>query len=317
LGITIPIGDAALSALPAVLDEIASFGYTDVWTSEVASSDAFTPLTVAALSDPPFRLGCAIASAFIRSPALLAMTAASVASISEQDVLVGIGASSKVMVTGWHGAPFERPYQRVRDVVRFLRVALTGERVTFSSDSFDIDGFRLGLVPERPPRLLVAALRQQMLELAGREADGVILNWLAASDVPTAARYVLDHNPDAEIVARLFAIVSEDRAAARAHARRMVAAYLTVPVYAEYHRWLGRGPALEPLWQAWAAGDRKGAVAAVPDAVVDELFLIGGAAEIRAGIEEYRRAGVTAPMLALMSPTTGGEVAALRALGRL
>jgi probable F420-dependent oxidoreductase len=317
LGITLPLDGEPLPALRETLDQVAGLGYTDVWSSEVASADAFMPLTMTAMTHPQFRLGTAIASAFIRSPALLTMNAASLASVSEQEVLVGIGASSDVMVSRWHGVPFERPYQRVRDVVRFVKQALGGERMSFRSDSFQIDGFRLGEVPARPPKVLVAALRQQMLKLAGREADGVILNWLGPADVRTVVPYVHEGNPDAEVVARLFVVVADDREVARAHARRLVTAYLNVGVYAEYHRWLGRADVLEPMWKAWAAGDRAAAVAAVPDALVDELFLTGTPAEIRHGIDEYRSAGVTCPVLAVMSAGAGSAREALGRLGRL
>ncbi|HUZ25935.1 MAG TPA: LLM class F420-dependent oxidoreductase [Streptosporangiaceae bacterium] len=315
IGITLPLDGEPLSTLAGVLDEAAAFGYSDVWTSEIASADAFTPLTMTAVTHPRFRLGTAIASAFVRSPALLAMTAASLAEISAQEVLVGIGASSDVMVTGWHGIAFEHPYRRVRDTLRFLRVALTGEKVRFHSDSFDISGFRLGIVPPNPPRLLIAALREQMLALAGREADGAILNCLGPADVPQVTRIVLEHNADAEIVARIFVVIARDREVARAHARRLVTAYLNVPAYAEFHRWLGRAAIFEPMWRAWAAGDRTGAIAAVPDALVDELFLTGTSAEILAGVESYRAAGVSTPVLSIMTPSPDSTRAALRFVG--
>ena len=68
--------------------------------------------------------------------------------------------------------------------MRFLKDALNGEKVATSYDSFSIDGFRLGLRPEQPPTILIAALREGMLRLAGKEADGTIINWLAPNDVP-------------------------------------------------------------------------------------------------------------------------------------
>jgi alkanesulfonate monooxygenase SsuD/methylene tetrahydromethanopterin reductase-like flavin-dependent oxidoreductase (luciferase family) len=82
----------------------------------------------------------------------------------------------------------------------------------------------------------------------------------------------------------------------------MVTAYLTTGVYGEYQRWLGRGPALEAMWAAWQAGDRRGALAAVPDSVIDELFVIGSPAEIRSGVADYVRAGITIPVLAVLAP---------------
>ena len=78
-----------------------------------------------------------------------------------------------------------------------------------------------------------------------------------------------------ELVARIFVCPSENAERVRAGARMVIAAYLNVPVYAEFHRWLGRGPQLQPMWDAWAAGDRKAATAAIPDSVVDDLVVHG------------------------------------------
>ena len=224
------------------------------------------------------------------------------AELSDEPIYVGVGSSSQNMVEQWHGTPFVQPYQRVRDTARFLRAAFAGQRVTFHGDSFEIDGFRLARIPPHPPRILVAALRAGMLRLAGREGDGVVLNWLSPDDTARVVPLVLDGNPAADVVARLFVVTGPDREAARGLARRMVTAYLNTGVYAEYQRWLGRGPALEAMWNAWQAGDRRGALAAVPDSVIDELFLIGSPAEIRSGVAGYVRAGITIPVLAVLGP---------------
>lgn len=299
LGLTIPLSNSELSELPGVLDQLEGSGFTDLWSAEVSGNDAFTPLVIAATTHPSYRLGTAIVPAYTRSPALIAMSAASLASAATSDVLLGVGSSSDVIVQSWNGVPFVEPYKKVRDVVRFLRQALTGEKVDFTGDTFEVKGFRLTAPLSRRPKVVVAALRPGMLKLAGRESDGAIVNWLSPNDVKKVAPYVYDNNPDADIVARIFVIPTDDVAAGREMARRQITAYLNVPVYAEFHRWLGRGDLLQPMWDAWKAGDRKQALAAVPEDLIDELFLIGGADRIAAGVQEYRDAGITTPMLSV------------------
>lgn len=300
LGLTIPLEGTALAQQQCHLDTIEGGGFTDLWSAEASGADAFTPLVAAAVSHPGFRLGTAIASAFTRGPALIAMSAAALADVAQGDVAVGIGAGSDVIVEKWNGLKFQAPYQQVRDVVSFVRRALTGERIDMVCDSFRIDGFRLERVPRRQPKLLIAALRPGMLRLAGAVSDGAIVNWLAASDVPRVERCVRSTGSDAEIVARLFVVPSEDVALVRATARRAIAAYLNVPVYAEFHRWLGRGDQLEPMWAAWQSGDRAAALAAIPEAVIDDLFIYGSPSDIAARTREYVDAGVTTPVLAIM-----------------
>jgi alkanesulfonate monooxygenase SsuD/methylene tetrahydromethanopterin reductase-like flavin-dependent oxidoreductase (luciferase family) len=139
-----------------------------------------------------------------------------------------------------------------------------------------------------------------MLKLAGREGDGAIINWLSADDVATVAPIVRRYGDDKEIVARIFVAPTEDRDTVLMAGKFAIAAYLTVPVYAEFHRWLGRGEMLQGLWDHWAAGDRDKALAAIPDELVDQLIVHGSPAECRAHIQRYVDNGVTTPALAVL-----------------
>lgn len=302
-GITIPFDGVPLHDHRRWFDELVALGYTDVWSAEVDGADGFTPLALAAAWAPALNLGVAIAPAFTRGPALLAQTAAAMAEAAPGRFALGLGASSEVIVRRWNGIDYAEPYKRVRDTLRFLRAALAGERVTATFDTFAVEGFRLSRAVEPPP-LYLAALRPGMLRLAGREADGVVLNWLSAGDVATALAEV---GPGKEVAARIFVVPTDDAALARQVGRRMVTAYLNVPAYAEFHRWLGRGPLLQGMWDAWAAGNRKAALAAVPDEVVDDLVVHGSFATCRAHVARYVANGVTVPALAVVPVGDLGE----------
>lgn len=300
-GMTVPL-PGPLHTHREKLGELVELGYTDIWSSESDGADAFTPLALAAAWEPRLRLGTAIVPAYTRSPACLAQCVASLADAAPGRFAIGVGASSNVIVERWNGIPFEEPYKKVRDVVRFLRDALSGEKVTKRYDTFEVQGFRLAIRPEQNPPVLVAALREGMLRLAGREADGVIVNWLSAEDTTKVAAVVRDAagGADREVVARIFCCPSDNADVVRAAARFAIAAYLNVPVYADFHRWLGRAPLLEGMWSAWQAGDRKAALAAIPDQVVDELVVHGSPAQCRATLQRYFDNGVTTTSLMLM-----------------
>jgi len=299
-GLTIPLSGLPLPSQRELIASLADLGYTDVWSAEAGGTDAFTPLALASVWAPTLRLGTAIVPAFTRGAPTLAASAAALADAAPGRFVLGIGTSSNVIVERWNDIAFVKPYERVRDVTRFLRVALTGQKVTESYETFAVNGFRLLHVPEVQPKLLIAALRPGMLRLAGREADGAIINWLAADDVPTVVPYVHQGGPDKEIVARIFVCPTDNADLARAVARTAIAGYLTVPVYRAFHEWLGRGDQLGPLWTAWAAGDRKAATASVPDEVADALVVHGTPEQIRAHIQRYVDNGVTTPAIALL-----------------
>lgn len=301
-GVTIPL-PGHLHAQRDRTVALADMGYTDVWSAEADGADAFTPLALTAAWEPRLRLGTAIVPAYTRSPGCFAQSVASMADAAPGRFAIGIGSSSNVIVERWNGLAFEEPYKKVRDVVRFLRDALTGEKVTKTYDTFAINGFRLGIRPEQQPPILVAALRPGMLRLAAREADGTIINWLSPGDV-AKVREVIDEaagGEQREVVARIFCCPSENADAVRAAARFAIAAYLNVPVYAEFHKWLGRGEMLQPMWDAWAAGDRKQALAEIPDEVVDELIVHGSPDQCRATIQRYFDNGVTTSTVSVLA----------------
>jgi probable F420-dependent oxidoreductase len=318
---TLPVRPGMTLPLPGHLHdqrdrivELADLGYTDVWSSEADGTDAFTPLALVAAWEPRLRLGTAIVPAFTRAPGCLAQSVASLADAAPGRFAFGVGTSSNVIVERWNGVPFVEPYKRVRDVVRFLREALAGEKVSRAYDTFEVQGFKLGVRPQVVPSLLVAALRPGMLKLAGREADGAIINWLSADDVAKVAPIVQAEGPDKEIVCRIFVCPSADDDAVRAGAKFAIAAYLNVPVYAAFHEWLGRGEQLAGMWTAWKAGDRKAALEAIPDSLVDELVVHGTPEQCRAHIQRYFDNGVTTSSLALMPLAPYDHAEAVRAL---
>ncbi len=300
-GMTIPFDGIPLGEQADMIRELEDLGYTDVWSSEANGADAFTPLALASVWAPSLRLGTAIVPAYTRGPACLAQSVGSLASAAPGRLVFGIGTSSNVIVEGWNGIPFEEPYRQVQAMVRFLRQALTGQKVTGDFGRFSVRSFTLGVpLPSEPVPILVAALREGMLRLAGREGDGAIINWLSADDVATVAPIVHAEGEGKEIVARIFVAPTTDRDTVMRFGRLAIAAYLNVPVYAEFHRWLGREEQLAGMWKAWKEGDRKAALEAIPDEVVDQLIVWGSPEECREHIGRYVANGVTTPALAVL-----------------
>lgn len=297
-GITIPFDGVSLAEHRAWFTRLADLGYTDVWSAEVDGVDGFSPLTLAAAWESRLNLGVAVTPAFTRGPGLLAMSVAAMNEVAPGRFTMGLGASSQPVVERWNGVSYERPYYKTRDVLRFLNRALAGEKIDDVFDTFEVHGFKLSRPLSDPPPILLGALRPGMLRLAGREASGAILNWLGVEDVATCREVV---GTDKTIAARLFVVPGVDEDTARFVARRMISSYLTVPVYAEFHRWLGRGEKLEPMWNAWAEGDRKRANELIPDDVVDELVIHGPYEKCREHVERYLNAGVEIPTIAVVN----------------
>lgn len=261
-------------------------GYDDLWTGDNYGADGFTPLVLAAAHTHRIRLATGIISTFTRGPLVLAQHAAALADASRGRFVLGLGSSSDVIVEKWNGVPFERPIARMRATVEGLRAALAGDRGP--------GGFRLDRPPEYPVPIIVAALRGRMLALAGEIGDGVMLHAVPVSGMTQVTEVFAA--PGKEIVARLH-VVPGPRDRSMPLAKRAFLIYATVPVYAEYFRWLGWSAALDPAVAAWAAGDRRRALELCPEDLVEEIYVLGTPTEIEARLAAFAAAGVTTLVL--------------------
>src|SRR4051812_44104242 len=285
---TIPFTGVPMHELGPLVRRIEDAGYDSVWSAESSEFDGFTPLAIAAAYSERLRLVTGIVNVYTRGPALLAQTVAAMASLAPGRFVLGLGASSNVIVEHWNGIPFRRPLAKVSETVDYLRTVLGGERGS--------GGFKLASPPAEPVPIVLAALRVRMLNLAAEKADGAFTNFLPLS----GAKQVVSAfgAADKELACRFFSIHGgEDEALALA--KRIFVAYATVPVYANFFRWLGRGDEIDPLVEAWNAGDRKRALELAPEALIHETFLLGSVEAQRERIAEFATAGIETAVLAL------------------
>src|ERR1700710_136009 len=168
-------------------------GFRSVWTAETTGPEAFATLAAISGAAPGLDLGTGVLALQLRTPMLAAMGAATLQSLQpEVAVLLGVGISSPVVTSQWHGAPYgDRPLAQTREYLTLVRECLAGESVTFDGDHYHCKRFRLGVrLGDRKPQLVLGALNAKMLSLAGELADGVLLNYLPAHAVPWCVEQV-------------------------------------------------------------------------------------------------------------------------------
>ncbi|MFN0089853.1 MAG: LLM class F420-dependent oxidoreductase [Acidimicrobiales bacterium] len=282
-------------------------GYRSFWTAEASGTEAFSVLAAAGQAAPSLDLGTGIVPIQIRSPLLTAMAAATLQALHpERDILLGIGISSPVITERWHGVPYggEKPLARMREYVTLLRELLSGEAVSFAGDHYQVSGARLAVrLGERRPKIVLAALNPGMLRLAGELADGAVLNYIPASHVAWSVEHVRAGEAAAgrpQGACRIHAYVHAgvcEREPALEPARRDLFSYAVVDGYARNFARAGYGDEIAAIRAAHAAKDRKGAVAAVSDRMVDDIDPVGDAALVRRVVESYAAAGVESPVL--------------------
>lgn len=302
-GLTVPFAGVPLAEHPALCRQAERAGYDDLWSGETANgADGFTPLALAAPATKRMRLVTGIVNPFTRGPGVLAQTAAALQEASQGRFALGLGSSSDVIVERFNDREFRRPLSAVREAVAELRPVLS------SPDGRGHGGLRLERPVQRPVPIILAALRGRMLALAAEAGDGAFTNFLPFSGLAKVVGALREGERAAErpegsveLACRFFLIPGPPEQGV-AFARHMFAAYASVPVYAEFFRWLGWGEQIDPMVEAYTAGDRAGAAALAPEDLIREIFVFGRPADQRARLLEFAEGGIDTLVLTFIAP---------------
>ena len=295
-------------------------GYESAWVAEGHGGDQFSVLTACAVATEKIQLGTSITSVFVRTAPTIAMAAASVDYFSNGRFILGVGTSHKVQVEPEHGLEFTRPVQRLRECVDIVRGILKDSDVNYHGEIYDIDRFDLWFEPLRKEiPIYVAAVFPKMLEVCGEISQGALLTWCTLDHAKTAARHVgigarnAGRDPgDVEVASLLPCAVSENRESARDLMRQPIASYAgRFPRYRKLMVDAGFPDEIDKVRIAWQEGNTQEALDLVPGELIDEIGLVGTADEVQEKLSDYRKAGITIP---IVSPRFIGDGAKEQAL---
>ena len=293
--------------------EAERLGVDDVWSAEAWGHDAVTPLAFLAARTTRLRLGTGIMQAGTRTPALVAMTAMSLSAMSNNRFVLGLGVSGPQVIEGWHGIRFDRPVQRMREIIEIVRMAARGERVAYRGKIYELPlpggegkALRSGAPPVPPIPIYLATLSPKSLEFTGEVANG----WLGTSFMPEHARVFFEplaagaaragrKLADLDLQAGGVAAFSDD--VDRLVAERKPGLAFTLGAmgsarhnfYNDAFRRAGYEDVAAEVQRLWLEGKREEAAARVPDEMALKTNLLGTEAMVRARVAAYRAAGVT------------------------
>jgi probable F420-dependent oxidoreductase len=295
-----------ITGAPEVARRAESLGYSSFWVAETTGAEAFSHLALAGEAAPSLDLGTGVLALQLRDPMLTAMSGATLqAAHPENDIFLGVGISSPVVTGRWHGVPYgERPLARVREFVTVLRDCLSGEAVSHKGDFYELSRAKLGVrMGDKRPKIVIGALNEGMLRLAGELCDGVLLNYLPASLVPWCIERVREGEvrggrPAGACTIHAYVHLGVvERPDGLEYAKRDLFSYVVVDAYAKAFEKAGYGDAVKAARDAHAAGDRDGAVAAISDEMVDGIDIMGDPDQIAAAMKAYVDAGVENPIV--------------------
>ncbi|MFL6010342.1 MAG: LLM class F420-dependent oxidoreductase [Gaiellaceae bacterium] len=313
--------------LIALAQEAERLGYDSAWAAEAWGTDVVTVLSWLAATTSTIKVGSAIMQIPGRTPANTAMTAATLDLLSGGRFLLGLGTSGPQVVEGWHGQPWGKPLTKTREYVEIVRTALRRETLEFHGDQYEIPYAGPGAtglgkplkIMLRPLRdsipIYLAALSPKNVNLAFEIADG----WMPIFFSPERARAAFGYElrDRFEIVPTVHVLVSDDVDAARDALRPMLALYIGgmgargANFYNALVRRYGYEAEAERIQDLYLDGKQREAIAAVPDAFIDEVALVGPPERIRDRLDAWRESGVTTLMVG--TP----DVNALRTLAEL
>jgi F420-dependent oxidoreductase-like protein len=292
--------------------EAERLGVDSVWTAEAWGYDAVTPLAFVAGQTSRIRLGTGIMQVGARTPAMIAMTAATMRSMTGGRFILGLGASGPQVVEGWHGVPFDRPVQRIRETIEIVRAVLGGERLEYEGRVYRLPlpgGRGRALRSSAPPGLVpiyVASLAPRSLEMTGELCDG----WVGGSFVPESAEAFLGplragaeragrRLEDLDLLVPVSVEFGEDvETIARRHARGYAFTFgamgsATQNFYLDAFARQGFGDAAHEVQRLWREGRREEAADQVPLELALRTNLLGMDSAVRDRLRAYRAAGVT------------------------
>lgn len=277
--------DLPLSTQSELAARVEDAGFSSLWTNEARGRDALLVCQAWGARTDTLRPGVGVLPLWTRSPAQIAMAVATLQDATDGRFILGLGVSHPATMDNWHGAAYRRPLTAARETIGILRTLLAGETTEHEGEVFTSRGFQLQMDP-MPPQgpIYLAAMGPEMLELAGRLADGVLLNWSSPEEVGRAAAAVRGAAARAEggrpqtevdVAAYVRVAVSEDQRAARTALAGEISRYCALPAYAEHFTRQGFGDEVDSIKSAYRDGGAEAAVEAVPERMLLKLGWYG------------------------------------------
>jgi F420-dependent oxidoreductase-like protein len=340
LGLALGPGTAQVRIDLEMVRRAEALGFDSVWTAEAYGADAVTTAAWVLANTRRIRVGTGIMQIQARTPAATAMTAATLDQLSGGRFILGLGASGPQVAEGWHGVAYGQPLERTREYVEIVRRALARrDPLEFRGKYYSIpltgegttgQGRPLKSILHGNPALPIylASISPGGLRCAAEIADGVMPLWVNPQRFDLIQPWLEQgfaragggkglHNFD--VVAGVAVVMGDDLEACRAPARAQLALYIggmgsrEKNFYNDYARRLGYEDAARRIQDLFLAGQRKEAAAAVPEQLIDDLFLVGPRGRIIERLAAWREAGAKRWIDTLTLATAQPEVLELLA----
>ena len=269
-----------------------------VWIPETWGMENFSMLSLACVENKFSKIGSSIINIYSRSPSLIAMGAATVDTISNKRLVLGLGTSTKPLIEDFHGDKFEKPVKRMKEYVEIIRLILTGKTINYSGEIFSLKDFSLLI---KPPRNIIpiylAAVNQKMVELAWEIADGVIFYLRPKNEIKsTIAR--MKNQKKIDTTLQIITCIHDDSEKAIFRAKKTIAFYVSVgKIYREFLAQNGFKNETKNIFEEYKKTGLTNNHEFVPESMVNELCISGTPNECKKQLKQFRETGINLPII--------------------
>ena len=269
-----------------------------VWIPETWGMENFSMLSMASKENSFAKIGSSIVNIYSRSPSLIAMGAATVDTISNKRLVLGLGTSSQPLVEDFHGDKFEKPLKRMKEYVEIIRLILTGKRINYSGEIFSLKDFSLLI---KPPRntipIYLAAVNQKMVELAWEIADGVIFYLRPKNEIKSTLAK-MENQKKIDTTLQIITCIHKDPEKAIIRAKKTIAFYVSVgKIYREFLALNGFKNETKNIFEEYKKTGLENNHELVPKSMINELCISGTPDECKKQLKQFRETGINLPII--------------------
>jgi alkanesulfonate monooxygenase SsuD/methylene tetrahydromethanopterin reductase-like flavin-dependent oxidoreductase (luciferase family) len=269
-----------------------------MWIPETWGMENFSMIGLAAKENTFSKIGSSIINIYSRSPSLIAMGAATLDTISNKRLILGLGTSSIPIVEDFHGQKFASPVQRMKEYVEIVRLALTSEKINYNGEIFSLKDFSLLIKPPRKEiPIYLAAVNQKMLELTWNIADGVIFYLRPKAEMKqTIEKMQSQRTIDTSL--QIITCIDNDCEKARTRAKKTLSFYIAVgKIYREFLELNGYSDMVQEIYNEYNKTGLKKLDGLISDKILDDLCIAGTPDDGIKKLQAFREAGIELPII--------------------
>jgi len=269
-----------------------------LWIPETWGMENFSILSLACMENKFSKIGSSIINIYSRSPSLIAMGAATVDTISNKRLVLGLGTSTKPLIEDFHGDKFEKPVKRMKEYVEIIRLILTGKQINYSGEIFSLKDFSLLI---KPPRNIIpiylAAVNEKMVELAWEIADGIIFYLRPKNEIKSTLTK-MKNQKKIDTTLQIITCIHKDPEKAIIRSKKTIAFYVSVgKIYREFLALNGFKNETKNIFEEYKKTGLENNHELVPESMINELCISGTPDECKKQLKQFRETGINLPII--------------------